>query len=81
MVRITFFALRTLKIEQRRYLQLSLGQALDRLVHASSRLTTLILRAYLPCSLQGVLPDYSVGYLIFGPASRLDAFSVYPIRT
>ena len=23
----------------------------------------------------------SVGYLIFGPASRLDAFSVYPIRT
>ena len=23
----------------------------------------------------------SVGYLISGPASRLDAFSVYPIRT
>ena len=23
----------------------------------------------------------SVGYLIFGSASRLDAFSVYPIRT
>ena len=24
---------------------------------------------------------FPVGYLIFGPVSRLDAFSVYPIRT
>ena len=58
-----------------------LGQALDRLVHASTRLTALTLRAYLPCSLQGVLPGCPVGYLILWPVSRLDAFSVYPIRT
>ena len=37
--------------------------------------------AYQPCSLQGVLPAYAVGYLILETASRLDAFSVYPIRT
>ena len=36
---------------------------------------------YQPRSLQGVLPDYSVGDLILGGASRLDAFSVYPVRT
>ena len=36
---------------------------------------------YQPCSLQGVLPAYAVGYLISGAASRLDAFSVYPVRT
>ena len=47
----------------------------------AERVTALTLHAYQPCSLQGVLPDHSVGYLIFGPASRLDAFSVYPIRT
>ena len=37
--------------------------------------------AYLPRSLQGVLPAYAVGYLILEVASRLDAFSVYPFRT
>ena len=37
--------------------------------------------AYQPYSLYGVLPDFSVGYLILRLASRLDAFSVYPIRT
>ena len=36
---------------------------------------------YQPRSLQGVLPDFSVGDLILGGASRLDAFSVYPVRT
>ena len=35
---------------------------------------------YLPCSLQGVLLP-KVGYLILRGASRLDAFSVYPVRT
>ena len=36
---------------------------------------------YQPFSLYGVLPDYSVGNLILRGASRLDAFSVYPVRT
>ena len=36
---------------------------------------------YQPRSLQGVLPDFSVGDLILGGASRLDAFSVYPVPT
>ena len=38
-----------------------------------------------PTYLTGHLPDtllvYTMGYLILGPASRLDAFSGYPIRT
>ena len=56
------------------------GQALDLLV--SVRLThyCAYLATYLPHSLCGVLP-IMVGYLILGPVSRLDAFSVYPIRT
>ena len=37
--------------------------------------------AYQPCSLQGALLAYAMGYLILESASRLDAFSVYPIRT
>ena len=36
---------------------------------------------YLPCRLQGVLPALAVAILFFGGASRLDAFSVYPVRT
>ena len=41
-------------------------------------------RAYQPCGLQGVFSLHVAmqkGYLILGPASRLDAFSGYPIRT
>ena len=42
-------------------------------------------RLTLPTYLTGHLPDtllvYTMGYLILGPASRLDAFSGYPIRT
>ena len=34
---------------------------------------------YLPRSLQGVLLDFSMGDLISRGASRLDAFSVYPV--
>ena len=37
--------------------------------------------AYLPCGLQGALLPYGMGNLILGLASRLDAFSVYPIQT
>ena len=37
--------------------------------------------AYQPCSLQGVLLAYAMGYLISEAASRLDAFSVYPVHT
>ena len=36
---------------------------------------------YLPCRLQGVLPALAVAILFSGGASRLDAFSVYPVRT
>ena len=57
------------------------GQALDLLVHASFVHLCTSTLCLSPCSLQGVLPDYSVGYLILGGASRLDAFSVYLFRT
>ena len=36
---------------------------------------------YLPRSLQGVLLACAMGNLILWGASRLDAFSVYPVRT
>ena len=36
---------------------------------------------YLPRSLQGVLLAYAMGNLILRGASRLDAFSVYPVPT
>ena len=36
---------------------------------------------YLPRRLQGVLLTYVMGYLILRGASRLDAFSVYPVPT
>ena len=36
---------------------------------------------YQPRSLHGSLPAYAVGNLILKGASRLDAFSVYPVRT
>ena len=36
---------------------------------------------YQPCCLQGVLLPYGMGYLILKRVSRLDAFSVYLIRT
>ena len=42
--------------------------------------TALTPHAYLPRTLQGVLP-IARGYLILRGASRLDAFSVYPFRT
>ena len=37
--------------------------------------------AYQPCRLQGVLLAYATGSLILEGASRLDAFSAYPVRT
>ena len=36
---------------------------------------------YLPNRLLGVLLAYAMGYLILRGASRLDAFSVYPVPT
>ena len=36
-------------------------------------------QTYLPRRLQGVLLTYCQGYLILRGASRLDAFSVYPV--
>ena len=35
---------------------------------------------YLPCTLHGTLLTRGKGYLISGRASRLDAFSAYPVR-
>ena len=59
----------------------SSDQALDRLVSASSRITALSPLTYLPCRLQGVLLACAMAVLFLRWASRLDAFSVYPIRT
>ena len=56
-------------------------QALDLLVLASSSIAALTPPTYQPCRLQGVLPACAVGYFFLRWASRLDAFSVYPIRT
>ena len=58
-----------------------LDQALDLLVLARSSITALTPPTYQPCRLQGVLPTCVVGYFFLRWASRLDAFSVYPIRT
>ena len=58
-----------------------LDQALDRLVLTSFRITAFTPSTYQPCRLQGVLPAYAVGYFFSRGASRLDAFSVYPVRT
>ena len=60
---------------------LSLDQALDRLVLTSFRITAFTPSTYQPCRLQGVLPAFAVGYFFSRGASRLDAFSVYPVRT
>ena len=37
--------------------------------------------AYLPDRLSGALLPFGLGYLILRWVSRLDAFSVYPLRT
>ena len=60
---------------------LFLDQALDRLVLTSFRITAFTPSTYQPCRLQGVLPACAVGYFFSRGASRLDAFSVYPVRT
>ena len=56
-------------------------QALDRLVSASSHVTMLSPLTYLPCRLQGVLLACAMAVFFLRWASRLDAFSVYPLRT
>ena len=58
-----------------------LDQALDRLVLTTSRITAFTASTYQPCRLQGVLLACAMGYLFLRGASRLDAFSVYPVRT
>ena len=82
------FALRTFKTsycplrsESLRSLTFVSDQALDRLVLTSSRITAFTPSTYQPCCLQGVLPAFAVGYFFSRGASRLDAFSVYPVRT
>ena len=64
-----------------RRIRFFLDQALDRLVLTSFRITAFTPSTYQPCRLQGVLPAYAVGYFFSRGASRLDAFSVYPVRT
>ena len=56
-------------------------QALDLLVSVSLRITALTPPTYQPHRLWGVLLTYVMGYLILRRVSRLDAFSVYLIRT
>ena len=58
-----------------------IGQALGLLVLPSTHITMLTHAAYQPGSLPGTLLAYAMGNLILRLASRLDAFSVYPIRT
>ena len=57
------------------------GQALGLLVQPDTHITMLTSAAYQPGSLPGNLLAYAMGNLILRLASRLDAFSVYPIRT
>ena len=71
----------TLKTEQVMERIEKIGQALGLLVLPSTRITTLTHAAYQPGSLPGTLLAYAMGNLILRLASRLDAFSVYPIRT
>ena len=47
---------------------------------SAEHIAVLTPHSYLPRSLQGVLL-ISEGYLILRGASRLDAFSVYPVQT
>ena len=65
----------------RSLLEIFLDQALDRLVLTSFRIAAFTPSTYQPCRLQGVLPAFAVGYFFSRGASRLDAFSVYPVRT
>ena len=58
-----------------------IGQALGLLVPPGTHITMLTPAAYQPGSLPGTLLAYAMGNLILRLASRLDAFSVYPIRT
>ena len=58
-----------------------IGQALGLLVLPGTHITALTPAAYQPGSLPGTLLAYAMGNLILRLASRLDAFSVYPIRT
>ena len=72
----------TLKTEQVMKVRIEkIGQALGLLVPPSTRIATLTPAAYQPGSLPGTLLAYAMGNLILRLASRLDAFSVYPIRT
>ena len=72
----------TLKTEQVMKVRIEkIGQALGLLVLPSTRIATLTPAAYQPGSLPGTLLAYAMGNLILRLASRLDAFSVYPIRT
>ena len=72
----------TLKTEQVMEVRIEkIGQALGLLVPPSTRIATLTPVAYQPGSLPGTLLAYAMGYLILRLVSRLDAFSVYPIRT
>ena len=57
------------------------GQALGLLVLPGTHIAVLTPAAYQPGSLPGTLLAYAMGNLILRLASRLDAFSVYPIRT
>ena len=71
----------TLLFPVQRFFLTCSDQALDRLVSASSHVTMLSPLTYLPCRLQGVLLACAMAVFFLRWASRLDAFSVYPVRT
>ena len=82
--RLSFTFARTQKTEQRGKQgeeRKVIGQALGLLVPPGTHITALTPAAYQPGSLPGTLLAYAMGNLILRLASRLDAFSVYPIRT
>ena len=55
-------------------------KAYGQLVTLGFGVTTFTPASYQPHSLRGTLLPFGMGYLILRWASRLDAFSVYPVR-
>ena len=60
--------------------QFPLDQVLDLLVSSSSKRYRSSTDDLSPCRLQGVLLPFGMGHFFSRWASRLDAFSVYPLR-
>ena len=81
LVKIIEFYKRLIFVKFFAFLYFLLDQALDLLVSVSYYIAAFTPPTYQPGCLPGVLPVYTVGYLILKRVSRLDAFSVYLNRT